>query len=201
MLKSFHNLKKILIELVVFVFFIIIAIYVIVTKEYSSSIHIDKDYFTMNSKVEIRDLPWSITPEEAKEVLGELDTTFDVESEKGINVIERLMPKKQIHIDELDISTEVIRLMFNMEGQLISIDYYFLCKSEEELNNSYNELNKYLSNHISSPINKIEKDSSIKWIDYEGNSLTMRTFPESQEGYYLEINLLSADHRIIHPNE
>lgn len=194
-------------------FFILFAIVVIVliivgylmnVKKNTKYYHIDKDYFKMTSKVEVRDIPWTIHLEEAKKIIGELDTTFDVDIGKGIKVQERLMPKKQIYIEQLDVSTEAIRLMFNLADELISIDYYFSCESFEEADKLFDALNAYLSKRISTQITKKDINGrGVKWVDDEGNSLTMSrsAVTSSPTEPRLELNFLSADHRIIYPND
>lgn len=207
MLKSFSKKQmKVFILFAVLVCVLVIGGYLINARKNTKYNMIDKDYFTMTSKVELRDLPWSINPEDAKKVIGELDTTYDVESEVGIKVIERLMPKKQIYIDELGVSTEVIRLLFNINDELMSFDFYFKCDSYEEALEIYNKLEKYLSKCISSDITK-EKNNigdRIKWIDDDGNSLVLEGCYEeglSKWDPYVTMTFKSAYHHVIYPSE
>ena len=205
MLKSFSKKQmKVFILFAVLVCVLVIGGYLINARKNTKYKMIDKDYFTMTSKVELRDLPWSINPEDAKKVIGELDTTYDVDTGKGIKVQERLMPKKQIYIDQLDVSTEAIRLMFNLADELISIDYYFNCDSYEEADKLYDTLNTYLSKRISTQITKEDiNGKGVKWTDEEGNSLTILrgALTSSSTDPGLQLNFLSADHRIIYPND
>lgn len=207
MLKSFSKKQmKVFILFAVLVCVLVIGGYLINARKNTKYKMIDKDYFTMTSKVELRDLPWSINPEDAKKVIGELDTTYDVESGEGIKVIERLMPKKQIYIDELDVSTEVIRLLFNINDELMSFDFNFKCDSFEEALEIYNKLEKYLSECISSDIRKEKNNTGnrIKWIDANGNSLVLEGGYEkvlSKRDPYVTMNFKSAFHHVIYPKE
>ena len=207
MLKSF-NKKQLKIFLLFVVLFsgLVICGYFMNARKNSNYRIIDKEYFTMTSKVELRDLPWTITPEEAKKVIGDLDTTYDVESNVGIKVIERLMPKKQIYIDELNVSTKVMRLLFNINDELMTIDYYFKCDSFGEALEIYNKLDKYLSKRISSDITKEKNNigNRIKWIDDDGNSLILEGgYEEGLSKYdpYVTMTFKSSYHHVIYPNE
>ncbi|WP_066714645.1 hypothetical protein [Clostridium sp. Marseille-P299] len=207
MLKSFSKKQmRFFILFAILICVLVAAGYLIIGRKNSKYKHIDKNYFTMTTKVELRDLPWTINPEEAKKVIGELDTTYDVEPGEGIKVIERLMPKKQIYIDELDISTEVIRLLFNIKDELMSFDYYFKCDSYDEALTIYNELEKYLSECISSDITKNVNDTGnrIRWIDDEGNYLILEGVSQnnlSNGEAYVTMNFQSFEHKVIYPDE
>ena len=161
------------------------------------------DYFIQDDLIQIKQLPWGISSDKAKEIVGEIDEN----NLQSIDSQVKLMPIKQLTFNDFYLTSTIRCYYFDKTDQLYNVWYNFLFTDEVQAREKMNEVVEYLKEKVPSSFEFVynEKSSTVlinsttlekfdipmaSWFDETGAQLRLTIEPEGDK-FSLHIKLAS----------
>lgn len=138
----------------------------------NTSIDNTSKYFVQDNLIQIEQLSWELSSDNAREVIGDVYEEYLHWTAGKIH----LMPIKQTTFKDIELTSSMSCFYFDEQDQLVSAWYEFDCPDEEQIKKKMNELITYFQDNLPSSFEYSYDDQSTAEAIYKGGSLLPELF-------------------------